>query len=181
MVAIPTFKLIIVGDAGVGKTTFIKRFTNFGPMCFNIVDTVGQGDGHFAGAHCAIIMFDLTARNTYRHVPVWYRDITRVCHDIPIVLCGNKVDIKERIVKPKDITFHRKNNLQYRDISTTSNYNIEEPFLWLARTLTNSPDLQLVTSPSLLPPETSVDPALMKEYTSEFNKINSSLEEDVDL
>lgn len=31
----------------------------------------------------------------------------RVCEGIPIVLCGNKVDVKNRQVKPKQVTFHR--------------------------------------------------------------------------
>jgi GTP-binding nuclear protein Ran len=43
---------------------------------------------------CAIIMFDVTSRITYKNVPNWHRDLVRVCENIPIVLCGNKVDIK---------------------------------------------------------------------------------------
>ena len=39
----------------------------------------------------------------------------------------------------KAITFHRKKNLQYYDISAKSNYNFEKPFLWLARKLTGDP------------------------------------------
>ena len=48
------------------------------------------------------------ARRRYKHVPNWHRDLVRVCENIPIVLCGNKVDIKDRKVKAKQITFHRK-------------------------------------------------------------------------
>lgn len=58
-----------------------------------------------------------------------------VCENIPIVLCGNKVDVKNRQVKPKQVTFHRKKNLQYHEISAKSNYNYEKPFLYLARKL----------------------------------------------
>ena len=85
---------------------------------------------------CAIIMFDVTSRITYKNVPNWHRDLVRVCENIPIVLCGNKIEIKDRKVKAKQITFHRKKNLQYYDISAKSNYNFEKPFLWLARKLT---------------------------------------------
>jgi hypothetical protein len=80
-------------------------------------------------------MFDVTSRITYKNVPNWHRDLTRVCENIPIVLVGNKCDIKDRKVKPKHITFHRKKNLQYYDVSAKSNYNFEKPFLWLARKL----------------------------------------------
>ena len=38
-------------------------------------------------------------------------------------------------VKPKQVTFHRKKNLQYHEISAKSNYNYEKPFLYLARKL----------------------------------------------
>ena len=57
-------------------------------------------------------MFDVTSRITYKNVPTWHKDLVRVCENIPIVLCGNKVDIKDRKVKAKAITFHRKKNLQ---------------------------------------------------------------------
>lgn len=65
-------------------------------------------------AQCAIIMFDVTSRVTYKNVPNWHRDLVRVCENIPIVLCGNKVDIKDRKVKAKSIVFHRKKNLQVK-------------------------------------------------------------------
>ena len=82
-------------------------------------------------------MFDVTSRVTYKNVPNWHRDLVRVCENIPIVLTGNKVDIKDRKVKAKSIVFHRKKNLQYYDISAKSNYNFEKPFLWLARKVNN--------------------------------------------
>ena len=31
------------------------------------------------------------------------QDLVRVCENIPIVLCGNKVDCKDRKVKPKGL------------------------------------------------------------------------------
>jgi hypothetical protein len=49
--------------------------------------------------------------------------------------------VKERKVKAKSITFHRKKNLQYYDISAKSNYNFEKPFLWLARKLVGNQTL----------------------------------------
>ena len=161
---IPNFKLVLVGDGGTGKTTFVKRHltgefekkyiatlgvevhplqfhTNFGPIVFNVWDTAGQEkfgglrDGYYIQGQCGIIMFDVTSRITYKNVPNWHRDLERVCENIPIVLCGNKVDVKERKVKTGAVTFHRKKNLQYFEISAKSNYNFEKPFLWLARKL----------------------------------------------
>ena len=67
----------------------------------------------FILGQCAIIMFDVTSRVTYKNVPNWHRDLVRVCENIPIVLCGNKVDIKDRKVKAKSIVFHRKRIFRY--------------------------------------------------------------------
>lgn len=52
-----------------------------------------------------------------------------------VLFCVGQVEIKDRKVKAKQITFHRKKNLQYYDISAKSNYNFEKPFLWLAKKL----------------------------------------------
>lgn len=74
--------------------------TNFGTICFNVWDTAGQEkfgglrDGYYIQGQCGIIMFDVTSRITYKSVPNWHRDLERVCENIPIVLCGNKVDVK---------------------------------------------------------------------------------------
>ena len=84
------------------------------------------------------------------HLPQPAGDLVRVCENIPIVLTGNKVDVKERKVKAKTITFHRKKNLQYYDISAKSNYNFEKPFLWLARKLVGN--AALVSGNSEPPP-----------------------------
>jgi GTP-binding nuclear protein Ran len=128
-------------------------------------------------------MFDVTSRITYKNVPNWHRDLVRVCENIPIVLCGNKVDIKERKVKAKTITFHRKKNLQYYDISAKSNYNFEKPFLWLARKLIGNPNLEFVAAPALAPPEVQVDDNLMQQYNAELEQAAAQPlpEEDDDL
>jgi GTP-binding nuclear protein Ran len=94
--------------------------------------------------------------------------LVRVCENIPIVLTGNKVDVKERKVKAKSITFHRKKNLQYYDISAKSNYNFEKPFLWLARKLVGNQSLDFVAAPALAPPEVQVDQAVLDQYRQEM-------------
>lgn len=96
-----------------------------------------------------------------------------MCENIPIVLCGNKVDVKERKVKAKTITFHRKKNLQYYDISAKSNYNFEKPFLWLARKLVGNPQLEFVAAPALAPPEVTVDQATLDQYQKEMTEAAS--------
>ena len=148
--------------------------TNFGPLRFNVWDTAGQEkygglrDGYYIQGECAIIMFDVTSRITYKNVPNWHRDLTRVCENIPIVLCGNKVEVKERKVKTKQINFHRKKNIQYYEISAKTNYNYEKPFLYLARKLAGDPNLQFVESPALAPPAVTINPAEQAQYEAEL-------------
>lgn len=113
-------------------------------------------------------MFDVTSRVTYKNVPNWHRDLVRVCENVPIVLCGNKVDIKDRKVKAKSIVFHRKKNLQYYDISAKSNYNFEKPFLWLARKLIGDPNLEFVAMPALAPPEVQMDPQWQQQIENDL-------------
>ncbi|KZS14265.1 GTP-binding nuclear protein Ran [Daphnia magna] len=157
----PTFKLVLVGDGGTGKTTFVKR---------HLTGEFEKKDGYYIQGQCAIIMFDVTSRVTYKNVPNWHRDLVRVCENIPIVLCGNKVDIKDRKVKAKSIVFHRKKNLQYYDISAKSNYNFEKPFLWLARKLIGDPNLEFVAMPALQPPEVQMDPNWQKQIEGELEE-----------
>jgi GTP-binding nuclear protein Ran len=115
-------------------------------------------------------MFDVTARLTYKNVPTWHRDLTRVCENIPIVLCGNKVDVKDRQVKAKSVVFHRKKNLQYYEISAKSNYQFEKPFLYLARKIVNDPNLQFVQSPALAPPEVKIDEQQQQQAEQELQQ-----------
>jgi GTP-binding nuclear protein Ran len=145
-----------------------------GPIQFNVWDTAGQEkfgglrDGYYIQGNCAIIMFDVTSRITYRSVPNWHRDLTRVCENIPIVLCGNKVEVKDRKVKAKQITFHRKKNLQYYEISAKTNYGFERPFLWIARKLSGDNELKFQEAPALAPPEAEIDYAQMERYNQEL-------------
>ncbi|XP_012861119.1 GTP-binding nuclear protein Ran-like [Echinops telfairi] len=183
------FKLVLVGGGGTGKITFMKRHLtgefekkyvatlgvevhplvfhpNREPIKFNGWDTAGQEkcgglrDGYYIQAQCAIVMFDVTPKVAYKNVPDWHRDPVRVCDNIPIVLCGNKVGIKDRKVKATSIVFHRNKNLQYCAISATSHCHSDKPFLGLAGTLTGDPNLGFVATPALAPPEVVRDPAL---------------------
>ena len=59
-------------------------------------------------------MFDVTSKITYKNVPKWYKGLINVCDQgIPIVVVGNKVDIRERKVKPKILLQHFKSILSF--------------------------------------------------------------------
>ena len=98
------FKIIIAGDGGVGKTTFVKQHlhkkftpayvptlgvdvdpitfnTNYGSIEFKMWDTAGQdkygflSEGYYIGGHGVICMFDTTSNTSYRNVRGWIKKI----------------------------------------------------------------------------------------------------------
>lgn len=179
---VPVFKLVITGCGGVGKSTFIKRHisgefesryvatigpqlhslqfeTSRGLVVFDVWDTASSEphsffrQAQYMTAECAIIMFDVTSRITYKNVPQFYRDIDGVCDSIPIVLVGNKIDLQEhRKVKRQHVTFHRKKSLQYFELSTKNFHSFEKPFLWLARKLCGDDELRFIGPTAMCPP-----------------------------
>jgi len=197
------FKIIMLGDGGVGKRTLARKFvidegkkryiatlgvevheimfyTNHGPIRLNIWTNCGAErlggyrDGYYIGAHAAIIMFDVTSRITYKNVPKWYRDVTRCCENIPIVLVGNKVDSQNRKVKDRQITFHKKKSLEYVDVSIKGNYHVEELFLWMLRRLVANEKLYLMKPLVLKPAEIEIDSQyieFMEQEKKEAEKI----------
>ena len=128
----PKFNLVLVGDGGAGKTTFVKCrltgefetyiatlgvevhplvfHTNREPIKFNVGDIAGQEkfgglrDGYYIQGQCAIVVFDVTLRVTYKNVPSWRRDLVSVCENIAIVLCGNKLDIMDRRLRQSQLS-----------------------------------------------------------------------------
>ncbi len=167
------YKIILVGDGGVGKSVFIKRAdtgefrqkyiptqgvdvsvlrypTNYGTVTFKIWDCAGQEkfgglrDGYYIGADGAIVMFDLTSRITYKNSKNWINDVKKTCPDIPIVVCGNKTDIPDKKVNGRIDAIDIPNVIKYYSVSAKSNYNFEKPWLALAKKLTGHEDLEFI-------------------------------------
>ena len=180
------FKITLIGDGGVGKTTWIKRHmtgefeknynatlgveiqqltfsTNVGQIVFNIWDIAGQekfselAAGYYTESDAAIIMFDIGSTVTFKNVPIWLKEFKEICKDVPIVIVGNKIDIKEQKVSLVDRGSMTKISDHYYDISAKSCYNFEKPFLWLARKFTNNRDLEFIPSPPVVPPEINTE------------------------
>src|SRR5437867_4371483 len=93
-------------------------------------------------------MFDVSNRQSYHSIRNLYK-VPDLVGRIPMVLCGNKVDLSRRI-EPKDVRLHKKWGLPYCDISIKEHFNTDKPILWLIRALVGSSSaLLLVFSLSL--------------------------------
>jgi small GTP-binding protein len=118
----PKFKIIVAGEGGVGKTTFVTRSTvgeyieedditigaNFAvkkvpingrEFSFQIWDFAGEERFRFIlpafcrGTAAGLVCFDLTRPPTLAALPSWINMIRKYAGDIPLVLVGFKADM----------------------------------------------------------------------------------------
>ncbi|KAJ1930190.1 hypothetical protein IWQ60_000515 [Tieghemiomyces parasiticus] len=171
------FKIVLVGDANVGKSTFISRCQNqattaavntsgvqkhtiifqstLGTIRFHVWDIAGRDranalcDGYYTATHGVILMFDVTSRASYTNTLEWHREVTGVCGDTPMVLCGNKSDIPGRCVEPNQRRFFHERDIPYYEVSAKVDHKWDAVFLSLARQLLEDPDLKFTAAPSL--------------------------------
>ena len=137
---------------GVEVTELPSFPSNRGLIKFTVHDKSGQEPPsdpsralYYEGVQCAIIIFDVSSKLTYKNVVQYYEEADACAKGIPMVLVGNKVDYEPRKVKDQHVKFHEnKPNMQYYGCSALSGENCRMPFLWLARKLTNDQTLQFV-------------------------------------
>ncbi|XP_038610597.1 ras-related protein Rab-19 [Tachyglossus aculeatus] len=119
------FKIILVGDSNVGKTSVVHRFiaglyaekqhntigVDFAVRSLDIQgkkvkiqvwDTAGQErfrtitQSYYRSAHAAIITYDLTRRSTFESVPHWIYEMEKYgAANLVLMLIGNKCDLPE--------------------------------------------------------------------------------------
>ncbi|KAK2725416.1 ras-related protein Rab-35-like [Artemia franciscana] len=126
------FKLLIIGDSGVGKSSLLIRFSdnvfshnyittigvdfkiktlevNGQRVKLQIWDTAGQErfrtitSTYYRGTHGVIIVYDVTNGQTFANVKRWLLEIDQNCDSVCKVLVGNKNDMPERkVVETED-------------------------------------------------------------------------------
>ena len=147
------YKIIFVGDAGVGKTTIINRINDnefqsaydatigvdFWPKKINfrgneitlqIWDTAGQEryrgliPSYVRNSSIVFIVFDITNRKTFESIPKWIELIKSIEKNI-LVLIGNKEDLKEKreVEKKEGEDLAKKNEIAYYELSAKRDNN----------------------------------------------------------
>lgn len=119
-----TLKIIVVGDAGVGKSSLIHQLTHHkfnekvlptlgvdfsaknlpavddSVIRLHLWDVAGQeryrclSRAYLKGCQACVVVFDATRKDTFKHVEVWKKDIDTKCGPIPSLLLGNKNDLQ---------------------------------------------------------------------------------------
>ncbi|CAL0329158.1 unnamed protein product [Lupinus luteus] len=127
------FKIVLIGDSGVGKSNILSRFTR-NEFCLEskstigvefatrtlqvegktvkaqIWDTAGQEryraitSAYYRGAVGALLVYDITKRQTFDNVQRWLRELRdHADSNIVIMMAGNKSDLKHLRAVSEDV------------------------------------------------------------------------------
>nr|MDO8119035.1 GTP-binding protein [Candidatus Sigynarchaeota archaeon] len=127
------YKIIVCGDAAVGKTSLILQFTNNAftrsylptigvnvsnklvsidnlTVTFVLWDVAGQQKFNlfrkqfYQGSNGIIVVYDITNAESFKSVSLWHADIKKIADDVPGLIIGNKKDLEEqRAVSKEDL------------------------------------------------------------------------------
>ena len=120
------FKLLLIGDSGVGKSCLLLRFADdtFSSSYISTIgvdfkirtieiegktiklqiwDTAGQErfrtitSSYYRGAHGIIVVYDITDQDTFNNVKQWLQEIDRYASEsVNKLLVGNKCDMQSK-------------------------------------------------------------------------------------
>jgi Ras-related protein Rab-11A len=126
------YKIVLVGDWGVGKTNILSRYTwgefmlgspgtigvQFStktivikdtPVKIQVWDTAGQDkyravtSAYYRGAHGAMIVYDITRLDTFKRLDIWLKELKDyVRDDCVVILIGNKADLAHLVEVKKE-------------------------------------------------------------------------------
>lgn len=155
--------IAIIGDGGVGKTVFMNKLRT-GKFSPKYIPTAGFTSARFSvgtksrvvrfrfhdfggqekfnltptsykDIDAVLLFFDVTSKLTFRNVDLWVRTINK---SIPIILCGNKTDVRNRKVTAAEaLTKAAELNLRYIEMNNKDS-SIVEPLRELCHCLTSS-------------------------------------------
>ena len=161
------FKMLIIGDSGVGKSSLMNRFSDniFSESYINTIgvdfkirtievngkmiklqiwDTAGQErfrtivSSYYRGAHGIMIVFDITDKDSFNNVNMWYNEIQKYASsNIKTILIGNKADFesKRQVDYSEAKEYADSMNMTYFETSAKTALNVEKSFFELASLL----------------------------------------------
>ena len=137
------FKIVIIGDSGVGKSCILKRAVqhkfdenyqatigfefllmhykvNDLKLKLQIWDTCGQEmyrslvQGFYRNTSLAILVYDVSSEKSFEGLELWLRDIQQHTEpDLPIFIIGNKCDLDKNVPDENAQNFATSNRAKY--------------------------------------------------------------------
>lgn len=144
------YKLLLIGDSGVGKSCLLLRFADntytesyistIGvdfkvrtielekkTIKLQIWDTAGEErfrtitSSYYRGAHGIIVVFDVTDQVSYNNVKQWLKEIERyACENVNKLLVGNKCDLDDKRQVAQETAKEFADDLQISYIETSA-------------------------------------------------------------
>ena len=157
---IPKYKLIFLGDQGTGKSSILNRFVDdkfdetyqatigldFQSKNIQIdnqdihlllYDTAGQEKFrslipmYTRDANIIILVYDITRKESFNHIPDWINGLTNVNFDnVIFALVGNKIDLddKREVSKEEGIKLAEEKKCIFEEVSAKTAENFSELF-----------------------------------------------------
>eukprot|EP00299_Pterocystis_sp_00344_P009702 c4165_g1_i2.p1 GENE.c4165_g1_i2~~c4165_g1_i2.p1 ORF type:complete len:200 (+),score=38.55 c4165_g1_i2:104-703(+) len=161
-------KIVFVGDSGVGKSCFLKRYSDheFNPTMqstigvdfviktidvdgklwkLQIWDTAGQEKFRavtptsYRGAHVVVVCYDCTNEETFEHVTQWIDDVRRYCTaNTKVLLLATKCDLQPAVLPEAACKFAQANHIPWLETSALSGKNVTDAILLAVNELRQS-------------------------------------------
>ena len=155
------YKVAIVGNGAVGKTTLLRRyatgkFQESRIMTIGVdfetieVDLKGQSikltvwdlagqarfapfrDSFYKGARAVGLVFDVSDRQSFENLPDWLQEVHRVVPDAYVVVNGNKTDLPRVVKVEEGKAYAASINAAYVETSAKTGEGVQRFFRFLA-------------------------------------------------
>ncbi len=155
------YKIIIIGDTCVGKSNILSRYlkdefkedskstvgvelgTKFLKIKdigakLQIWDTAGQEryrsitSSYYKGSHGCFIVYDITNERSFENIDNWYKQAQKeASKEVSIILVGNKYDLENQRVIPKEKGEEKAKilNCPFFETSALSKIKIDDIFM----------------------------------------------------
>ncbi|MEM2145257.1 MAG: GTP-binding protein [Candidatus Jordarchaeaceae archaeon] len=152
-----SFKTLVVGDGGVGKTSLVRRFAtgkfdadyiqtigvnllskiievNGKRIKLHLWDTGGQEKfrnllpRYYEGGRCGLVVYDVTKPLTLKKCIWWVGEVIKHCGKIPLILVGNKTDLERQVSTEEGLSIANSLGVSFIETSAKEQINVEKAF-----------------------------------------------------